>query len=246
MMLGSGLSPGLAVSVGSLLPDFQTNWQQFKYYSSFITGFESGFLIIIILSFISLFFINYTNRNIRFLLIHHFVLLIIIIIHPLILGNFLPERSIGFIVILPVGMIAILFSSLQQHFRHQIPLFSVCIILMIILSYQAHHHNFLNWSKRLDQKAYKLFQKLKEENISQVYNDCRNFDYFIPAIEYYSSKQHHNIVISSSDPHSIHYQSKADKGIYCFVSCKNETPIDSNHSTIIFEANGTIIYKNEN
>ena len=76
--------------------------------------------------------------------------------------------------------------------------------------------------KILDKKVYEVAVLLKRENIRNAYNDCRDFDYFLPGVEFYYKQNNQNFIFTSSSKQSTRYISYMDTISECIILSKHE------------------------
>jgi hypothetical protein len=101
----------------------------------------------------------------------------------------------------------------------------------------------LNWSRELDKQVMDVAMLLKQNHITRVYNDSREFDYFIPGIEFYFKQHHKSIEFSSSSISSTRYASTIDATIQCVVLSKQSTAAYYQGDSLIYESGDIMIYK---
>jgi hypothetical protein len=76
-----------------------------------------------------------------------------------------------------------------------------------------------------------------------VYNDSREFDYFIPGIEFYFKQHHRPVEFSSSSISSTRFASTIDATIQSVVLSKQSTTAYSPGDSLIYESGDIMIYK---
>ena len=217
MLLGSGMSPGISASIGLQAASLAAYIRHFEALSYFITGFSYTFYIVTIILFALIFYSYRTNMILFFIGSYSLLLLSLNFSIPFLLHSFLPERGMSFMVIIPLLLIIMLLNIIQQTEKYPKSLFLIALILMSISSYRAHTHHFLNWSKELDHKVQEVAQILYREKINSAYNDSRDFDYFIPGIEFYYKQHGSQFEFSSSSTTSTRYTNKIDSTIECVM-----------------------------
>jgi hypothetical protein len=122
-------------------------------------------------------------------------------------------------------------------------LYPMALSCLMILSYASYTHPFLNWSRELDKQVMDVAMLLKQNRITRVYNDSREFDYFIPGIEFYFKQHHKSIEFSSSSISSTRYASTMDATIECVVLCKKSTAASFPGDSLLYESGDIMIYK---
>jgi hypothetical protein len=115
-------------------------------------------------------------------------------------------------------------------------------MLMMIFSYRSHTHPFLNWSKQLDKQVRQTSQVMASYKIYEAYNDSRDFDYFIPGIEYYYRQQKGMIKFLSSSSKSTRFTPAPPSGIACLILSKSSSTIDTAGYQLIHTVGDVMVY----
>lgn len=217
MIAGSGMSPGIHATLGLQAASFTAYINHVEELSYFITGFSYTFYMITLILLALLFYSFKKNKLTFFISSIGLLLLSLNISIPFFLNSFLPERGMSFMVIIPMSLVILLFSFMQQRVKNVASIFLMALILISISSYRAHTHHFLNWSKELDHKVQEVAQKLYHEKINSAYNDSRDFDYFIPGIEFYFKQHGSQFNFSSSAATSTRYSNQIDPHIESII-----------------------------
>ncbi len=243
MMLGTGLSP----VVSALSAHQQINLSAVIRYmgdvSFFITGFTYLFYFLFVLS-IGLAIYSFKRNNILFLVIlMNTLLLLLPVVLPFIIQMFPPERALSFLVLVPVNMAVLLFYFFVKWKTGEYMLYPVALLCIAVFSYKAHTHPFLNWSKELDKQVHHVALLLKKEDIHQVYNDSRDFDYFVPGIDYYFKQGKERIEFHSSSRQSTRYTTSVGDLIDGVVYSKKTQSVFYITDSLMYELDDVLIYK---
>ena len=65
--------------------------------------------------------------------------------------------------------------------------YPLALFSLWVFSYNTYTHPFLNWSRVLDKQVMDVAMVLKQNHITRVYNDSREFDYSLLAPNKYST-----------------------------------------------------------
>ena len=184
--------------------------------SGFITGYPwlipaSACVSIVVL------FVSMSSEKIRLLASLNLGLVTAVYLITFLFGLSLPERSMSFLFVVPLSSLLLLLIWLYQLTRSRWAVIFFTCLLSILFSYKAHVHPFLNWSKTLDQQVKSVAYTLQQQHVHHVYNASRDFDYFIPGIEFYYASAHDSILFSSSSAKSSRYKNSVDSTDDVFV-----------------------------
>jgi len=239
MIVGTGIAPGISHATSLDTIEFSSILTHIETYSYFITGFNFMFYMQFVTCVVLLFFFRKISIAL-FSILFSLVLFSMLIIIPITTKIFPPERALSFLVLIPMLTLPLLFSLFAKHAHFNIILSAVTVCMIIVFSYKSHTHHFLNWSKKLDHLVFETADMFKKEKIAVAYNDCPDFSYFIPGIEFYLKQDHKQIVFVSSSPASTRYASVMDSSINYIISCEKSLP---ETMEIIYEANGFVLCK---
>lgn len=219
MAAGSGLSP--AINAGKANSNYLVlHGLPYHCYADFSTGHIFGFYVLIVLNIVLLF--RKTAVNSRLLIINNFVLLMAPILAGLVTNAWLPERALAFLCIPALTTFALLSSWLIDK-KTLIILMS--IVLCVALNIKVYDHSKLNWSKEKDRAVYRLATILQKNNMHGIYDESRQFAYFIAGIQYYFAIQHQTIRYHTTDPASNRYTAVRPADADCLVSGQAKLPL---------------------
>ncbi len=236
--LGTGLS--VAIKTGAsgynLLSDnFNIPWHA---YSSFFTGFE--FLLYSFLG-INIFFVYkyyYTDTLKYTMAVFNIILLAGMFVLPMLIKTYLPERALAFLVVVPVStfyLVLLLFPKKEWMY----------VPLLLLFSYKAHTHNFIQWSKDFDSIIYKFSKTIEEKNICCIYNTNNSFGYYIPILEYYAHLQHRTITIHTNAINTNRYMPEQENSCTTLVLKNTATWNASAYQEIFLLEDVRIIQKKD-
>ena len=104
-------------------------------------------------------------------------------------------------------------------------------------------HPFLRWSKELDRQVHEVALLFKKEKIHQVYIDSRDFDYFVPGIEFYFKQSKEVIAFHSSSKQSTRYTASISDEIDAVVYSKQAQTAFNVNDSLMVEIGDVLIYK---
>ena len=246
MQLGTGLTPGLSASYGFSLPSFNDYLHHIELYSSFITGFSLLFYLFFLISIILL-VQNLRKKNIvYFLSLMNLGLLLLMVLIPLFTKIFPPERAFGFLILVPISMLSLLYFKIKDMKFGKILFIGLTIIFAFIFSYKSQTHHFLNWSKKLDQQVNELFTILNSNNINTIYGECVDAYYFAPGLDFYFKQIGKTFVYVSSSKQSTRYAASPNSTIRCIMVCKDKISKLPITTKVIYETKEIVVYKKMN
>lgn len=236
--LGTGMELGIEAAYGAGIPIWDDYLQNIYLYSSFITGTSWG-LFISLSCMLLILLVNVKRYSV--LVIFTFCLAVVMFIVPATTHIFPPPRAFGFLVLIPIISLGIIF-SLIINYNNWIGLAFACVAA-IFFSERAHTHPFLNWSKELDKEVEHASEVMIENNIHLPYNDCRDFDYFIPGISYYYKQYHQNIQFTSSAKQSTRYTKFSRENADAIIMYNASTQSVPHGFKLIYAYGDVCIYK---
>jgi hypothetical protein len=243
MMLGTGLSPVIAVlshHQGIQLNDIIRYVERVSF---FITGFGTSFYFLFVFSIGLLVYFVRKNNLLCLLSLFNCSWLLLPVFIPLLTNVYPPERALSFLVLVPLNSAVLFFYYLDKIRVVRFMVYPLALFSLWVFSYNTYTHPFLNWSRELDNQVMDVAMVLKQNHITRVYNDSREFDYFIPGIEFYFKQHHRPIEFSSSSISSTRYASTIDATIQCMVLSKQSTAAYSPGDSLIYESGDIMIYK---
>jgi hypothetical protein len=243
MMLGTGLSPVIAVLTRHQAIQLNDIISYVERVSFFITGFSHSFYFLFVLSSSLLVYFFRKNNLLCLLSLFNCSLLLLPVFIPLLTNVYPPERAISFLVLVPLNSAVLFFYSIHIMKAVRFMLYPLALSCLLVLSYASYTHPFLNWSRVLDKQVMDVAMLLKQNHITRVYNDSREFDYFIPGIEFYCKQHHKSIEFSSSSISSTRYASTIDATIQCVVLSKQSTAAYYQGDSLLYESGDIMIYK---
>lgn len=187
MMMGTGLLPVVEAAFGMQHISLLRLVRYIGDCSFFLTGFRYALWLCLLFS-VVLIIVYRRSSQIAFQALLN-ICLLLSITTLLCNGALPPERSLSFFLLIPLSLAGMLVSFLRQKTKQSTTGVVVAALLVLILSGRAHTHPFLNWSRQLDHEVRKAATCLEQAGVETLYNDNRDFDYFIPGIDYY---MHHN------------------------------------------------------
>jgi hypothetical protein len=243
VMMGTGLSP--VVSALSVHHDFSLH-DLLRYagdLSFFITGFTYLFHFLFLLN-IGWMIYSFKKSSLLFsVCLMNSILLLLPVLIPLITKTIPPERALSFIVVVPVSMAALLFHRMMKTKSGERLLYPAAALCIALFSYKAHTHPFLRWSQDLDKQVHEVALLFKKEKVHQVYNDSRDFDYFVPGIEFYFKQSKEVIAFHSSSKQSTRYSAAISDEIDAVVYSKQAQIAFNVNDSLIYQLGDVIIYK---
>jgi hypothetical protein len=243
MMLGTGLSPVIAVLTRHQAIQLNDIISYVERVSFFITGFSHSFYFLFVLSSSLLVYFFRKNNLLCLLSLFNCSLLLLPVFIPLLTNVYPPERAISFLVLVPLNSAVLFFYYLDKIRVVRFMVYPLALFSLWVFSYNTYTHPFLNWSRVLDKQVMDVAMLLKQNHITRVYNDSREFDYFIPGIEFYCKQHHKSIEFSSSSISSTRYASTIDATIQCVVLSKQSTAAYYQGDSLIYESGDIMIYK---
>ena len=243
MMLGTGLSPVIAVLSHHQAIQLNDIIRYVERVSFFITGLSSSFYFLFVFSIGLLVYIFRKNNLLCLLSLFNCSWLLLPVFIPLLTNVYPPERALSFLVLVPLNSAVLFFYYLDKIRVVRFMVYPLALFSLWVFSYNTYTHPFLNWSRELDKQVMDVAMVLKQNHITRVYNDSREFDYFIPGIEFYFKQHHRPIEFSSSSISSTRYASTIDATIQCVVLGKQSTAAYSPGDSLIYESGDIMIYK---
>ena len=243
MMLGTGLSPVIAVLSHHQAIQLNDIIRYVERVSFFITGFGSSFYFLFVFSIGLLVYFFRKNNLLCLLSLFNCSWLLLPVFIPLLTNVYPPERSLSFLVLVPLNSAVLFFYYLDKMHLVRFMVYPLALFSLWVFSYNTYTHPFLNWSRELDKQVMDVAMVLKQNHITRVYNDSREFDYFIPGIEFYFKQHHRPIEFSSSSISSTRYASTIDATIQCMVLGKQSTAAYSPGDSLFYELDDIMIYK---
>ena len=243
MMLGTGLSPVIAVLSHHQAIQLNDIIRYVERVSFFITGFSSSFYFLFVFSIGLLVYFVRKNNLLCLLSLFNCSWLLLPVFIPLLTNVYPPERSLSFLVLVPLNSAVLFFYYLDKIRVVRFMVYPLALFSLWVFSYNTYTHPFLNWSRELDKQVMDVAMLLKQNHITRVYNDSREFDYFIPGIEFYFKQHHRPIEFSSSSISSTRYASTIDATIQCVVLGKQSTAAYCPGDSLICELDDIMIYK---
>ena len=243
MMLGTGLSPVIAVLSHHQAIQLNDIIRYVERVSFFITGFSTSFYFLFVFSIGLLVYIFRKNNLLCLLSLFNCSWLLLPVFIPLLTNVYPPERALSFLVLVPLNSAVLFFYYLDKMHLVRFMVYPLSLFSLWVFSYNTYTHPFLNWSRELDKQVMDVAMVLKQNHITRVYNDSREFDYFIPGIEFYFKQHHRPIEFSSSSISSTRYASTIDATIQCVVLGKQSTAAYSPGDSLIYESGDIMIYK---
>jgi hypothetical protein len=243
MMLGTGLSPVIAVLTRHQAIQLNDIISYVERVSFFITGFSHSFYFLFVLSSSLLVYFFRKNNLLCLLSLFNCSLLLLPVFIPLLTNVYPPERAISFLVLVPLNSAVLFFYYLDKIRVVRFMVYPLALFSLWVFSYNTYTHPFLNWSRVLDKQVMDVAMLLKQNHITRVYNDSREFDYFLPGIEFYFKQHHKSIEFSSSSISSTRYASTIDATIQCVVLSKQSTAAYYQGDSLIYESGDIMIYK---
>ena len=243
MMLGTGLSPVIAVLSHHQAIQLNDIIRYVERVSFFITGFSTSFYFLLVFSIGLLVYFVRKNNLLCLLSLFNCSWLLLPVFIPLLTNVYPPERALSFLVLVPLNSAVLFFYYLDKMHLVRFMVYPLSLFSLWVFSYNTYTHPFLNWSRELDKQVMNVAMVLKQNHITRVYNDSREFDYFIPGIEFYFKQHHRPIEFSSSSISSTRYASTIDATIQCVVLGKQSTAAYSPGDSLIYESGDIMIYK---
>lgn len=204
MMMGTGLSPLRRAATGGLGIDLYHCLHYIEDCSIFLTGFRYS-LWICLIGYIIMLLTSLRRAPLAWHMALLACCLLLSVAAAVCGGSLPPERAFSFLFLLPLGLTGMVIAFVQQRFKQALPVMLAALVFALVLSIRGHTHPFLNWSKQLDHEVKQAAKELQRANIRSVYNDNRDFDYFIPGVDYYSHRKGKGITFSSSSRASTRY-----------------------------------------
>ncbi len=245
MMLGTGLSPVIAVLSHHQAIQLNDIIRYVARVSFFITGFSTSFYFLFVFSIGLLVYFVRKNNLLCLLSLFNCSWLLLPVFIPLLTNVYPPERALSFLVLVPLNSAVLFFYYLDKIRVVRFMVYPLALFSLWVFSYNTYTHPFLNWSRELDKQVMDVAMVLKQNHITHVYNDSREFDYFIPGIEFYFKQHHRPIEFSSSSISSTRYASTIDTTIQCVVLSKQSTAAYSPGDSLIYESGDIMIYKHK-
>ena len=246
MQLGTGLTPGLSASYGFELPTIHDYLHHIELYSSFITGYSLLFYLFFLISIILL-VQNFVQKSIvYFISLMNLALLLLMVLIPILTKIFPPERAFGFLILVPISMLSLLYFKIKDMKFGKIIFTCLTISFVFLFSYKSHTHHFLNWSKKLDQQVNELFTILDSNKIDTMYGECVDAYYFAPGLDFYFKQIGKTFVYVSSSKQSTRYASSPDSTIRCIMVCKDKISQLPITAKVIYETKEIVVYKKMN
>lgn len=245
MMLGTGLSPVIAVLSHHQAIQLNDIIRYVERVSFFITGFGSSFYFLFLFSIGLLVYFFRKNNLLCMLSLFNCSWLLLPVFIPLLTNVYPPERTLSFLVLVPLNSAVLFFYYLDKIRVVRFMVYPLALFSLWVFSYNTYRHPFLNWSRELDKQVMDVAMVLKQNHITRVYNDSREFDYFIPGIEFNFKQHHRPIEFSSSSISSTRYASTIDATIQCLVLGKQSTAAYSPGDSLIYESGDIMIYKHK-
>ncbi len=243
MMLGTGLSPVIAVLSHHQAIQLNDIIRYVERVSFFITGFSTSFYFLFLFSIGLLVYFFRKNNLLCLLSLFNCSWLLLPVFIPLLTNVYPPERALSFLVLVPLNSAVLFFYYLDKIRVVRFIVYPLALFSLWVFSYNTYTHPFLNWSRVLDKQVMDVAMVLKQNHITRVYNDSREFDYFIPGIEFYFKQHHRPIEFSSSSISSTRYASTIDATIQCMVLGKQSTAAYSPGDSLFYELDDIMIYK---
>ena len=243
MMLGTGLSPVIAVLSHHQAIQLNDIIRYVERVSFFITGFSTSFYFLFLFSIGLLVYFFRKNNLLCLLSLFNCSWLLLPVFIPLLTNVYPPERALSFLVLVPLNSAVLFFYYLDKIRVVRFMVYPLALFSLWVFSYNTYTHPFLNWSRELDNQVMDVAMVLKQNHITRVYNDSREFDYFIPGIEFYFKQHHRPIEFSSSSISSTRYASTIDATIQCMVLGKQSTAAYSPGDSLFYELDDIMIYK---
>jgi hypothetical protein len=194
----------------------------------------------------SLFLMGYyfrKNAQLFFVGLLSLLLFLLPLCIPFVTKIFPPERALGFLVVPCIALVSICCHVIAQQIKMKWILFPLSICVLVFFSLRSHTHPFLNWSATLDQQVYETYQVLQKHQIQSVYNDSRDFDYFIPGIEFYSKQKNKPIQFSSSSTQSTRYLPIEKNTSDAIVYSRSKSHFNSDSIQAIYTVDDIIVCK---
>lgn len=243
MMLGTGLSPVIAVLSHHQAIQLNDVIRYVERVSFFITGFSTSFYFLFVFSIGLLVYFVRKNNLLCLLSLFNCSWLLLPVFIPLLTNVYPPERALSFLVLVPLNSAVLFFYYLDKIRVVRFMVYPLSLFSLWVFSYNTYTHPFLNWSRELDKQVMDVAMVLKQNHITRVYNDSREFDYFIPGIEFYFKQHHRPIEFSSSSISSTRFASTIDATIQCVVLSKQSTAAYCPGDSLIYESGDIMIYK---
>jgi hypothetical protein len=220
IVLGTGISLGLAAAYDSLPLHFEQLVSTCKTYSFFFTSSSILLPFLLILMLLGTIVYREQNKPLKGILFSLLILSSLVFV-PLITGISPPARAMAFIIIPLLFVFSIFISSFILKIPGK-PLYVILLLVTISLSYILHTSHLLNWSKRLDANVKKLSVVMQSNAIQTIYNTTESFNYFVPGLEYYYRIRHIPFRYETSLQSSSRYSIKNIKQQACIVIRKSE------------------------
>ncbi len=186
--------------------------------AQFFTGFNSGFLFLILICVALLFFAK-QFRSYRYLLIISIVLYLLPTGIYLLQKFDIPERAFAFTSLAIPLTGAVLFKSVETLIKKSFA-YLLIFFLGLFIAIVSDNHSFLNWSRQQDREAIQLSKLFLENNITTCYDNSvgSGFFYYYPAIEYYYRMNNKTINFTLAASNSVRYKPLLSSNNYnCIV-----------------------------
>jgi len=174
--------------------------------AQFFTGFNSGFLFLILICVALLFFAK-QFKFYGYVLIISIILCLLPAVVYLLQKFYIPERAFAFTGLAIPLTAAVLVKSAETFIKKY---FAYLLIFFLGLSAAivSNNHSFLNWSRQQDREAIQLSKLFLKNNIATCYDNSAGsgFFYYYPAIEYYYRMNNETISFMLAAPNSVRYK----------------------------------------
>jgi hypothetical protein len=224
ILLGSGISfLGEAILTG--METFRTTLQKLPRImtgiSNFITGFNWGLTILILISILLMLF---RKRFARSYPLIAFSLIICVLPALLFIAQrfYVPVRTVAFLCFSLPFIASALIYALQLTGKPAYYLFA--LLPGLFAAGISDRNSAINWSRKLDRQVKELSQFFLEKGISTCYDNSpgSQFFYYYPGIEYYFRQSGRTIRLTLSDRRSLRYKAFSDSDHYdCIISLKD-------------------------
>ncbi|MBK7764179.1 MAG: hypothetical protein IPI46_12685 [Bacteroidetes bacterium] len=241
ILLGTGLQAGMQAAHSSQTIHWRDYLNNINEYSSFITGISWGLYFLL-----GLMLLMFVKEGKRLLIPFLFTLSIasIMFIIPAVTHVFPPPRAFGFLVLIPIIVFGL--SLYFVYIKSKWIAMLSTIVMAAFFSERAHTHPFLNWSKQLDKEVEHVSEVMIKNNIHAAFNDCRDFDYFIPGISYYYMQSHENIQFTSSAKNSTRHTDSIPSNTEAIIVSKMSNQKPSKDFSLLYSIGDVLIYKRNN
>ncbi|MFI5124943.1 MAG: hypothetical protein ACHQDF_06430 [Chitinophagales bacterium] len=228
ILLGSGISfLGEAITGG--IGTFRSTWQKLPLVmngiSDFITGFDWGLTILILVCILLILFRKHFARSYP-LIAFSLIICVLPGLLFIIQRFYVPVRTVAFICLSIPLIVSVLIHELQ--FAGKPALYVFVLLAGLFAAGVSHLNGAINWSRKLDRQVKELSQFFLDKGISTCYDNSpgSHFFYYYPGIEYYFRQSGRTIRLTISDSRSLRYKAFSGSDHYdCIISLK-----DSLHS----------------